>query len=60
MGYVSVVLCFFVLIGFVLDCSILVLFLSHCTVYYRVPGLHFSGGLIGTWSVCLFTVSFPL
>ena len=41
MGYVLVVLCFFfVLSGFVLDCGVLVLFLPHCIVCYRVPGLH--------------------
>ena len=61
MGCVLVVLCFFfVLSGFVLDCGILVLFLPHCIVYYRVPGLHCSRGLIGTLSICLSTVSFPL
>ena len=49
MGYVFVVLFFFVfLCGFVLDCGILVMFLPHCIVYYRVPDLHYSGGLIGT------------
>ena len=46
--------------GIVLDCGILALFLPHCNVYCRVPGLRYSGGLIGTWSVCLSTVSFPL
>ena len=41
MGYVSVVLCFFVdLYVFVLVCDILVMFLPHCIVYYGVPGLH--------------------
>ena len=49
---------FFVLCGFVLDCGILVLFLPRCIVYYRVPGLHCAGGLIGTWLVYLSTVSF--
>ena len=39
-GCVLVVLCFFVLSGFVLDCGILVLFLPRCIVYCRVPGLH--------------------
>ena len=59
MGYVLVVLCFFsVLCGFVLVCGVLVMFLPHRIVYYRVPGLHYSGGMIGTWSVCLSTVSF--
>ena len=53
--YVFVVLC-----GFVLGRGVLVLFLPHCIVYYRVPGLYCSRGLIGTWSVCLSTVSFPL
>ncbi len=53
--------CVFVgLCGFVIDRGILILSLPHCIVYYRVPGLHYSGGLIGTWSVCLFTGSFPL
>ena len=43
----------FVLSGFVLDCGIIVLFVD-----YRVPGLHCAGGMIGTWLVCLTTVSF--
>ena len=61
MGYVLVVMCFFVLLrAFVLDSGILVLFLPHSIVYYRVPDLHFSVGLKGTWSVCLTTVSLPL
>ena len=49
---------FFVLCGFVLDCGVLVMFHPHCIFYYRVPGLHFARGLIGTWLVCLSTVSF--
>ena len=35
------------LCGFVLDCGILVLFLSRCIVYYRVPGLHCARRLRG-------------
>ena len=53
---VGCVVFFVVLCGFVLDCGILVQFLPYCIVYYRVPGLHYSVGLIGTWSVCLSTV----
>ena len=56
---IGCVVFFFVLCGFVLGCGVLVLFLPHCIVYYRVPGLHYSGALIGSWSVCLPTVSFP-
>ncbi len=48
------------LCGFVLDCGIIVMFLPHCIVYCRVPGLHCARGLTGTWSVFLSTVSFLL
>ena len=51
---------FVVLCGLVLDYGILVMFLPRCIVYYRVPGLHCAGGLPGTWSICLSTVSFLL
>ena len=57
---VGCVLFFVVLYEFVLDCDVLVLFHLHCIFYYRVPGLHCAGDLIGTWLVCLSTVSFLL
>jgi hypothetical protein len=60
-GYVFGVLCFFVVLcGFVLDFGILVLILPRCIDDCRVPGLHCAGGLIGTWFICLSTVSFLL
>ena len=55
---IGCVVFFVVLCGFVLDCGIIVMFLPRCIVYYRVPDLHCAGGLIGTWLVCLSTVSF--
>ena len=57
---VGCVVFFVVLCGFVLDCGILVMFLPRYIVHCRVPGLHCVGGLIGTWLVCLSTVSFLL
>jgi hypothetical protein len=54
-------LCFLVVLcGFVLYYGILVLFLQRCIVYDRVLCLHCAGGLIGTWLVCLSTMSFLL